>query len=161
MVNGTVDGVKQSPVTKKGRYKTWYRLHPNQENLDYFGHVMICHNLPVGAFVVNGGDKMSVSEMYRKKGFTETPQELNPNADVVRDSKGGFYIVPKGYELKETAGKTLFGDGKSYVDGIAVRIVRKETVDKVLTGEMHVCDICGKECKTKLALAGHKRSHAK
>jgi uncharacterized Zn-finger protein len=24
---------------------------------------------------------------------------------------------------------------------------------------VHVCDICGKECSTALALNGHKRSH--
>jgi len=157
MVSGTVDGVKQTPLTKKGRYKTWYRLHPNQDDPNFFGHVMICHNLPAGAYVSLAGDKMSVSEMYFKKGFRETPQELNPTAKLV-EKNGEYYLVPEGYELKEMVEKTLFGDGKSYVDATVQRVVKKETVNE---DDSLTCDICGKVCRGEFGLKTHKRSHAK
>ena len=162
MDSGTI-GTMPATEFKKGRYKTWYRLHPNQSHPDFFGQVMVCANLPNNAFVSKAGEKMSVSEMYRDKGFRETPQALNPDADLVTDDKNQMYLIPKGYELKETAEKTIHGDGKTLLDVIVRRVVKKEVLNEVSTPEVsgYICDTCGKECKNAIGLAGHKRSHAK
>ena len=157
MVTGTVE-MPSKPIKKENK-KTWYRLHPNQDNPDFFGHVMVCPNLPNGAIVSDAGNLMSMAEMYRKKGFKETPQELNPNARLVR--KGSeYYLIPEGYELKETVEKTLFGDGITKVDVTVQRVVKTVNEDDSLTDSL-TCEKCGKVCKGEFGLRTHLRSHEK
>ena len=157
MVTGTVE-IPSKPIKKENK-KTWYRLHPNQDNPDFFGHVMVCPNLPNGAIVSDAGNLMSMAEMYRKKGFKETPQELNPNAKLVH--KGSeYYLIPEGYELKETVEKTLFGDGLTKVDVTVQRVVKTVNEDDSLTDSL-TCEKCGKVCKSEFGLKVHLRSHEK
>jgi hypothetical protein len=38
-------------------------------------------------------------------------------------------------------------------------VIPKEDIKKETNSEVFICDICGKVCKKKIALIGHKRSH--
>lgn len=69
---------------------------------------------------------------------------------------GGFaiYKMVEDYEAEKKAGYSTFPDHRD-LDNMPVYPVAESPAEKA----KYTCDVCGKEVKSPLALAGHKRSH--
>ena len=128
--------------------RTLYKMHPDQEN--FFGHVITMPNLPFGL--------RERDVFLRVKGYKENPQELRPEAELVKNDGGELFLVPKGYELKRCDEKTLFVKNKieSFIDTYVWRVVQKEDTNGGVP-----CPECGKMCASDLGLHSHMRSHTK
>ena len=147
-------GIPMTPIIRELKI-TLYRLHPIQKEYDAikqtdgcFGEIMVCPNLP---------NNLHSADVYRKKGFKETPEELMPRAELKRES-GGFYLVPNGYELKCL--KTMFKVPDSgYLQNQKLHEIEGDLwkVVKVEEG-VHKCE-CGFTAQSLAGLKAHQRSH--
>lgn len=84
------------------------------------------------------------------------PQRVLNVLYPVREAGGFFKFHVQANDL----GIVPHGD-QLHVDGDNVLLVKDENIEiKPNVGKpAHICEVCGKECSTALALSGHKRSH--
>jgi len=146
MSNGNA-GIITEPILRENKV-TLYRLHPTDS-----GRVIEMPNLPNG---------LHEAEMWRKKGFKATPQELNPQARLETNPEGEMFLVPPGYKLESFVeiAKTNYDKATEQVTSWRVA---KETVRETTPSEETklACPDCGKECKGEFGLRAHMKSHKK
>lgn len=147
-LGGKVDILRENKVTL-------YRLHPSE-----FGRVMIMPNLPNG---------LHEAELWRKKGYKFTPQELMPDAKIEHDAEGGMFLVPPGYKLESYEDKTLTNpkNDKEFVMDTAWRVVKKSQTQEPVKEDTPedksdvTCPECGQECASVFGLKAHMKRHKK
>lgn len=135
----------------KEKKVTLYHIHPTA-----FGKIIKSPNLPYSPEKLRD---------YVKRGFRTEPRRLpfveERTARIEEDPNGELWAVPPGYKLEgvdeEIKVPTPDGQFRDGVIDTTYRVVRTEKPEAPEGG--FACDVCGKVCKTKLALSGHKKTH--
>lgn len=113
MVSGNT-GIISEPILRENKV-ILYREHPERR-----GEIMVMPNLPNG---------LHEAEVYRRKGYKRTPQEIDPYAEVVRNPEGGLFLIRKGERLESYKDETSTPLSKDKW------VMKEETYWRVVKGE--------------------------